>query len=122
MYAIIAPLEYILFYSLLEHDRPSRRDLSIHVVPSVANNWIVLGEMLLDTNLVDSGCLENIEADNPGKVTNCCRQMFRKWLETDNAASWKQLLIALQYPGVQLNTLSEQIKMKLQKGKATYVA
>ena len=106
----------IPFHSLLEHDRPSRRDLSIHVVPSVANNWIVLGEMLLDTNLVDSGCLDNIEADNPGNVTKCCRLMFRKWLETDNDASWKQLLIALRYPGIQLNTLSEQIKKKLHKG------
>ena len=77
----------ILFHSLLEHDRPSRRDLSIHVVPSVANNCIVLGEMLLDTGLVDSGDLETIEVDNPGNVANSCRQMFRRWLETDNDTS-----------------------------------
>ena len=108
----------MLFHSLLEHDRPSRRDLGIHVVPSVANNWIALGEMLLDTNLVDSGCLETIEANNPGNVTNCCRQMFKKWLDTNNEASWKQLIIALQYPAVQLNNLAEQIKKKLHKGKA----
>ena len=44
----------MLFYNCYtEDDRPSRRDLTNHVMPSVANNWKVFSEMLLDTNLVD---------------------------------------------------------------------
>ena len=45
--------------------------------------------------------------------------MFIKWLETDKDASWKQLIIELQRPGVQLNALTEQIKKKLRKSKTT---
>ena len=110
----------MLFYNCyIEDDKPSRRDLANHVIPSVANNWKGLGEMLLDTNLVDSGYLETTETQNPGNVANCCRQMFIKWLETDKDASWKQLIIELQCPGVRLNALAEQIKKKLRKGKTT---
>ena len=114
----IAVNYYIMQHiSILEHDRPSRRDLSNHVLPSVANNWKALGEMLLNRSLVDNGHLETIETNNPGNVTNCCRQMFIKWLETDKKASWKQLIMALQCPGVQLTTVAEQIERKIQKSK-----
>ena len=114
----------MLFYDCyVEDDRPSRIDLTNHVIPSVANNWKGLGEMLLDTNLVDSGYLEAIEAENPGNLAECCRQMFIKWLKTDNDASWKKLIIELQRPGVQLNALAKEINRKLQKGKvALHVA
>lgn len=105
-------------FSLLEHDRPFRRDLSNHVVPSVGRYWKVLGEMLLDPGLVDDGCLETIETDNPGDVAECCRQMFIRWLQTDNNASWGQLINALQRPGVKLNSLAEQIIEKIRRGKA----
>ena len=73
--------------------------------------------MLLDTKLVDSGYLETIEAENPGNVADCCRQMFIKWLKTDKDASWKKLITEMQRPGVQLNALAEEINRKLQKGK-----
>ena len=75
--------------------------------------------MLLDTNLVDSGYLGAIEAENPGNLAECCRKMFIKWLKTDNDASWKKLIIELQRPGVQLNALAKEINRKLQKGKVT---
>ena len=37
----------------------------------------------------------------------CCQEMFKKWLETENA-SWDQLLEALRSPSVQLVYLASQ--------------
>ena len=105
----------IISFSLLENDRPSRIDLNIHVVPSVAIKWKALGEVLLHRDIVETGYLEIIEEDNPKEVVECCKQMFIKWLETDQDASWEP---ALQSSSVQLNVLAEQIKkLKLQEGE-----
>ena len=108
----------IISFSLLENDRPSRTDLNIHVVPSVAIKWKALGEVLLHRDIVETGYLEIIEKDNPKDVVECCKQMFIKWLETDKDASWERLLTALQSSSVQLIFLAEQIKkLKLQEGE-----
>ena len=107
----------ILLFPLLEHDRPCRTDLSNHVVPLVAPEWKSLGEVLLPHHIVETKCLEIIEANNPGNVKECCRQIFIKWLDTDKDASWKQLITALQCPSVELHYAAEEIKNKLQKGK-----
>jgi len=84
-------------------------------VSSVASKWKALGEMLLDPDLVDNGHLEIIEKNNPRDVTECCKQMFMKWRDTNKDASWKQLITALQSSGVELNYLAEQVKGMLQK-------
>ena len=42
----------------------------------------------------------------------CCKEMFKKWLETENA-SWDQLLEALRSPSVELEYLANQIKQML---------
>ena len=102
---------------LLEHDRPSLRDLEIHVVPKARVKWKSVGEVLLDPIIVENKALDAIKEDNPQNVNECCRQMFVKWLDTDKDASWKRLIAALQCPGVELNYLAEQIKNKLQNGK-----
>ena len=108
----------IISFSLLENDRPSRIDLNIHVVPSVAIKWKALGEVLLHRDIVETGYLEIIEKDNPKDVMECCKQMFIKWLETDKDASWERLITALQSSSVQLDFLAEQIKkLKLQEGE-----
>ena len=86
------------------------------MVPSVAIKWKALGEVLLHRDIVETGYLEIIEKNNPNNVEECCNQMFIKWLQTDKDASWKQLITALQ-SSVQLYTLAEQIKKKLQKGE-----
>ena len=39
----------------------------------------------------------------------CCKEMFSKWLETQEDASWDQLLEALRSPGVQLESLANKI-------------
>ena len=106
-----------LFFPLLEHDRPCQTDLSNHVVPLVAPVWKSLGEVLLPHHIVETKRLEIIEVNNPRNAEECCRQMFIKWLDTDEDASWKQLITALQFPSVELHNAAEQIKMKLRKSK-----
>lgn len=116
-YVFVYAYNYYTILSFLGNDRPSRAYLNIHVIPSVALKWKALGEVLLHCGIVETGYLEITETDNPKDVVECCRKMFRKWLETDKDASWEQLIIALQSPGVQLNFLAEEIKKKLQKGE-----
>ena len=87
------------------------------MVPSVTIKWKALGEVLLHRDIVETGYLEIIEKNNPNNLEECCKKMFIKWLETDKDASWEQLITALQSSAVQLNTLAEQIKKKLQKGE-----
>lgn len=104
-------------YYFLESDRPYQTDLNIQVVPSVAIKWKALGEILLHRDIVEKEFLEITEKDNPGDVVKCCKQMFKKWLETDKYASWEQLIKALQSSSVQLISLAEEIKKKLLKGE-----
>ena len=39
----------------------------------------------------------------------CCQEMFAKWLDTQENASWDQLLEALRNSGVQLESLANRI-------------
>ena len=98
-------------------DRPILRDLYDHVVPSVADKWRDLGVKLLHPTLIEQRVLEVIAADHPHSVENCCKSMFEKWLNTQEDASWQQLLEALQT--MQLNYLAEQIENKLMAGKSS---
>ena len=77
--------------------------------------------MLLIPDLVESRQLEIIQANGPGDVTKCCNEMFAKWLESDTSASWKQLITALQSPGIQLNTVADHIQKMLLKGEAIII-
>ena len=101
----------------LEHDRPSQKDLNVYVVPYVTLKWKALGEVLLDDDILAKNPLEIINTDNPQNVQECCKQMFIKWLATDNDASWKKLIEALQCPSVELIFFANQIKGILKKGK-----
>ena len=105
----------------LEHDRPSQKDLNVYVVPYVTLKWKALGEVLLDDDILAKNPLEIINTNNPQDVQECCKQMFIKWLDTDNDASWKKLIAALLYPGVELIFIANQIKGILKKGK-TFLA
>ena len=102
---------------LLDHDRPSQKHLNIHVVPTVTLKWRTVGEVLLDPTIVENKALDIIKENNPQNVTECCKQMFVIWLDTDEDASWKKLIAALQCPGVELNCLAERIKRLLHKGR-----
>ena len=75
-------------------DRPTLRDLTIRVIPSVSARWYELGVVLLDPKYENE--LTIIEADSGNDVVTCCRKMFSKWLNTDEHASWDKLIGALR--------------------------
>ncbi|XP_065896237.1 uncharacterized protein [Dysidea avara] len=86
--------------------RPAMRDLSRHVVPSVAVKWYELGLELLETK--HEKYLDVIESDgNKYDVQWCCRKMFRKWLETSDTATWDQLIEAIK--SINLNDVASGI-------------
>ena len=94
-------------------DRPTLRDLTIHVIPSVATRWYELGLVLLDTKYQNQ--LSIIEADVKNDAITCCRKMFSKWLNTDELASWDKLIQAVTV--VQLNSVANDIKELLLQGE-----
>ena len=86
------------------------------MVPTVTVKWKTVGEVLLDPTIVENKELDTIKENYPQNATECCKQMFVKWLDTDRDASWKRLIAALQCTGVELNCLAERIK-RLLKGR-----
>ena len=94
-------------------DRPFLRDLTIHVIPSVATRWYKLGLVLLDTKYENE--LNIIEDDIRNDAETCCRKMFSKWLNTDELASWDKLIKAVRI--VQLNNVANDIEQLLLQGE-----
>jgi len=97
-------------------DRPSLRDLYIHALKEAAHKWKDIGVLLLDP-----ATLTIIKENYPQDVMKCCKSMLETWLDTQRDASWKQLLNALRRPCVELNTLADQIELKLRKKCKTIV-
>ena len=93
------------------HYRPSLQDLCEHVVPTVADRWKDIGVQLLDSTLLDQRVLEVIAADHPHSVEGCCKNMFEKWLSTQERASWNQVIEAVESVG--LCYLGNQLEKKL---------
>ena len=50
----------------------------------------------------------------------CCQEMFIKWLNTKENASWNQLLEALRSPCVQRIDLASQIEKTLDDAKSNH--
>ena len=100
-------------YNETGFDRPTLRDLTIHVIPSVATRWYELGVVLLDPKYQNE--LAIVEADTRNDVVTCCRKMFIKWLNTDELASWDKLIGALRI--LQLGNVGSGIQQLLQQGE-----
>ena len=94
-------------------DRPTLRDLTIHVIPLVANRWYELRLVLLDTKYHNE--LNIIEVDIRNDAVTCCRKMFGKWLNTDELASWDKLIKAVRI--VQLNNVASDVEQLLLQGE-----
>ena len=90
-------------------------DLLTVVAPYVALKWKDIGELLLESDLVNNGELEMIQTNNPRHMTERCQQMFARWLETTIDASWRKIIEALQSQNIQLNYLADQIKKMLEE-------
>jgi len=82
------------------------------VIPLVNTKWYDLGLQLLDPKYENE--LDTIEADKNDAATYC-RKMFRKWLNTDELASWDKLIKALRI--VQLNNVTSKIEQLLLQGE-----
>ena len=59
--------------------------------------------------------LEIIRANNRNDVSECCRQMFMKWLEIQTDASWSQLTQAVK--SIELNHVAASIEHFVIQGK-----
>ena len=97
-------------------DRPTLKDLVIHVIPSVVTKWYNIGVVLLDAKHHNE--LTIIESDRHDVVT-CCRKMFTKWLDTDALASWDKLLQALKI--LKLNKVAREVEQLLLQGECVTV-
>ena len=75
---------------------PKLKDLYQHITPQYAVQWKVIGT-LLD---LPSGALDVIEQDNMYRITRCCNDMLKKWLEIDLTASWGKLFTVIESPAV----------------------
>ena len=91
--------------------RPLLKDLYDHVVIKVADKWRDLGVQLLGPD--HQGMLNVIAADHPHDVTNRCKGVLEKWLDTNMNATWNELIEALRSPGIQLNYLAGQIEQMI---------
>lgn len=67
------------------------KDISNHVIPLWAPKWKQLGTQLgLQEHVIN-----NIEHNPPHDSENHCRNMFAKWLEMNVAASWADVISAV---------------------------
>jgi len=79
-------------------------EFNVYIRPVVASKWYDLGVQLLPNHCYN---LDNIKANNPGNVEQCCTQMYRLWLQLDLQASQEKLAIALQKTG--FDALAERV-------------
>ena len=60
-----------------------------HVVPYV-NNWEDLGIQLgLQSHELD--CISRDNQYSPTRTSNCCKAVFKKWLEKECSPTWDKL-------------------------------
>ena len=78
-------------------DRPSLNLLNQHVISNISSKWEDLGLALLERKYEEK--LQQIKIEN-NKVSECCKEMFRLWLESCVTATWNQLIQALRVVGL----------------------
>ena len=86
------------------------------MVNSVAGKWKDLGVQLLPPEMVDI-----IAEDHPHDAVNCCKCVFKKWLDTTTDATWNQLIKALRSPSVQMDYFAGQLEQMLITQRKFYV-
>ena len=79
------------------------------MVPSVADKWKDIGVHLLHASEEDR-VLEVIGANHPRNVEECCKSMFEKWLNKEDA-SWNQLIEALN--NIELHFIANKLEKSL---------
>jgi len=77
------------------------------VVSKVAHKWKDLGVQLLKPDQQE--WLSIIESDHPQDSMKCCKCVLKKWLDSNDDATWNQLTTALRSPSVELDYLANHI-------------
>ena len=61
------------------------------MVPQWGSKWRQLGTQLnIDQHLID-----NIQYNHPDDCESCCSKMFLEWLDNNSAASWEDIIAAV---------------------------
>lgn len=102
-----------MFTLISGYQRPTIQHLTEHVLPLVAVKWHDLGLELMDACVEDERLLLEIKK-NYRSSNECCRGMFKLWLDVQAGASWNQLVQALREPSLGLNELSIKVEEMLQ--------
>ena len=76
------------------------------VVREISYKWKDLGVQLLRPDQLKE--LRLIELDHPRDTVECCKCIFKKWIDTTNAP-WDQLISALRSPNIQEDLLATQL-------------
>ena len=76
---------------------PKMFDLSKIVIPKIMNRW----EYIADALYYDLPVIETIKEKKRGDPKECCRELFRNWLITNNGADagpkvWSTLIDRLK--------------------------
>ena len=78
-------------YIYIGKERPALVDISNHIVPEWSTQWKQLGiELRIAHCMIDS-----IEYDHPNDCRRCCLDMLHEWLDSNAAATWEDLIMAV---------------------------
>ena len=72
-------------------EKPNLKDIDNYVVPKWASKWRQLGTQLHIAEYL----MDNIEHDHPSDCESCCSMMFSMWLDSNPAASWEDIIAAV---------------------------
>ena len=72
-------------------EKPKIEDINNEIVPKWAPKWRQLGAQLN----FDQHLMNIIEHDHPNDCEGCCSRMFSEWLDITPAASWEDIITAV---------------------------
>jgi len=80
-----------MHYFIHVEDIPELSELINVITPHFAAQWRRIGALLHITG----GTLDAIEQEYPTNPNWCCDKMLQSWIETDESASWKTIVAAI---------------------------
>jgi len=108
---IIHALLYRLFLLFLGSDCPDLKHFKL-VKGLFATNWFDVGLELLDSKHQPQ--LRIIRKNKNRDVSEACEEMLELWIDKKPEATWNQLIKALRAPGIELNTVANEIETMLE--------
>lgn len=81
------------------------------MIPYVIPQWYLLGLKLLEEE--QEPYLDVIKLNHPGDNKTCCTETFWYWLNSNDNATWQQLIDALRSPAIGLCSVATELKEML---------